>query len=45
LYFGCTGSYLDYKNSYAEDKLYAPSELGGKKIIIKGKKIEMEDFI
>lgn len=45
LYFGCTGSYLDYKNSYAEDKLYAPSELGCKKIIIRGKKIEMVNFI
>ena len=45
MYFGCTGSYLDWRNSYAEEKLYTPSELGCKQVIIEGKKIEMRDFI
>ena len=44
-YFACTGAFLDYRNSYAEEKLYAPNPIGCKKITIKGKKIEMSDFI
>lgn len=53
IHFGCTGSYLEYKNSYAEQKLYSPNPIGCKKITIsKGNmkqfssgKITMEDFI
>ena len=44
-HFACTGAFLDYRDSYAEDKLYAPNPIGCKKINIKGNKIEMEDFI
>ena len=43
--FGCTGSYLNYKDSYAEEKLYTPNPVGCKKIIIDDEKIVMEDFI
>ena len=45
IYFGCTGSYLEYKNSYAELKLYSPNPMGCKKITIDDNKIIMEDFI
>lgn len=45
LYFGCSGSYLNWKNSYAEEKLYTPSKLGCKEVIIEGKKITMRDFL
>ena len=45
LYFGCTGSYLDYRNSYAEEKLYSPNKMGCKLITIDDEKIIMEDFI
>ena len=44
-HFACTGAFLDYRNSYAEAKLYAPNPIGCKKINIEGNKIEMEDFI
>ena len=47
LYFSCTGSFLEYKNSYAEQKLYSPNPMGCKKIGIKKDtlRVEMEDFI
>jgi len=44
-FFACTGSYLEYKNSYAELKLYTPNPMGCKKITIEGDKITMGDFI
>ena len=44
-YFGCTGSYLEYRNSYAESKLYTPNQIGCKQVNIDGKKITMRDFI
>ena len=43
--FACSGSYLAYPNSYAEDKLYAPANLGCKLVSIKKNKIYMEDMI
>ena len=43
--FGCTGSYLEYANSYAELKLYSPNPMGCKLITIDPKGIKMEDFI
>ena len=45
IHFACTGSYLDYKNSYAELKLYSPNPIGCKKITITNEKIIIEDFI
>ena len=45
VYFACTGSYLEYKNSYAELKLYSPNPMGCKKLKIKKKKIIIEDFV
>ena len=45
IYFACTGSYLEYKNSYAEQKLYSPGRMGCKLITIDKGKIIMEDFI
>ncbi len=44
-YFGVSGSYLNYENSYAEDKLYAPANLGCKLVMIDQNKIYMENMI
>ena len=43
--FSCTGSYLEYKDSYAELKLYTPNPIGCKKITLNKDKIIIEDFI
>lgn len=45
IHFACTGSYLEYKNSYAEQKLYSPNPMGCKLITLDKGKITMEDFI
>ena len=44
-YFACSGSYLDYKDSYAELKLYHPNPMGCKIITIDKGNITMGDFI
>ena len=44
-FFACTGSYLEYKGSYAELKLYTPNPMGCKKITIENNNIEIGDFI
>jgi hypothetical protein len=44
VHFGCTGSYINFRNSYAEDKLYEPNEIGCKKITITDDEILMENF-
>ena len=45
IYFACTGSYLEYKDSYAELKLYTPNPMGCKKIEYDYNYIKIEDFI
>jgi len=45
VYFGCSGSYLDYEDSYAEDKLYAPANLGCKLVGIYKGKVYMSDLL
>ena len=42
--FACTGSFLAYKDSYAEEKLYTPNPVGCIKITIDDEKIMLEEF-